>query len=274
MPAFKEGDPVPFLLQKLPVLKLSTFQAQFLVEGIGTFIFVLTISLAEINCGGASINTNSLKMSTHTRNLAPLAIGFILAVIVFCFGYISGGHFNPAITFGVLLIKGIRVELAAAYWMAQCVGSVLGAGFAVLINGSSRHIAAPMVAKNLPQYVFTAFVAEAIFSGVLVTIVLHVAYSKQKNNGFYGMAIGMCVLSAAYAVGGVSGGSFNPAVAFGLQVVKCITGNCIPLMHLWLYFSAPAAGAVGASVLFKMTHPPPEESEQKEDEIKLAANLY
>ena len=268
----RSDEPLPFILQKVPLLKLSTFQAQFLVEGIGAFIFIMTISLAEMNCGN-----NAIDGVAHTRNLAPIAIGFILSVVVFSFGYISGGHFNPAITFGVLLIKGIRIEQAVAYWIAQCVGGVIGAAFAVIINGTTRHIPAPQVYKNLPQYVFTAFVAEAVFSCVLVTIVLHVAYSKQKNNGFYGMAIGLCVLSASYAVGGVSGGSFNPAVAFSLQAVKCVTGNCIPLMHLWLYFSAPAAGAVLASVLFKMTHPPPEASEQDrvEKELeKVAGNLY
>lgn len=261
-------DDRPFLARKLPLLKLSVFQAKFLVEGIGSFIFLVTISLAEANCGNAAVDGK-----THTRNLAPIAIGFILCVIVFSFGYISGGHFNPAVTFGVLLCKGIRIELATAYWIAQCVGGTLGAAYAVIANGTTRHIPAPQVFKNLPQYVITAFVAEAIFTGILVSVVLHVAYSKQKNNHYYGLAIGMCVLAAAYAVGGVSGGSFNPAVALSLQLVKCVAGNCIPLMHLWLYWAAPAAGAVGASVLFKMTHPAPEESEEKKA-IAAAADLY
>lgn len=268
----QEVDERPFLARKLPMLKISVFQAKFLVEGIGSFIFLMAISLAEANCGSSAING-----TTHTRNLAPIAIGFTLCVVVFAFGYISGGHFNPAVTFAVLLCKGIRIELATAYWIAQCVGGVLGAAYATVANGSTRHIPAPQVYKNLPQYVITAFVAEAIFTGILCTVVLHVAYSKQKNNHYYGLAIGMCVLAASYAVGGVSGGSFNPAVALSLQLVKCVAGNCIPLMHLWLYWAAPAAGAVGASLLFKMTHPKPEETkEEKEQRAMLtsAKDLY
>lgn len=265
-------DDRPFLARKLPLLKLSAFQAKFLAEGIGSFVFVMTISLAEANCGNANING-----TTHTRNLAPIAIGFMLCVMVFSFGYISGGHFNPAITLGVLLVRGIRIELATAYWIAQCVGGTLGAAYAVVANGSTRHIPAPQVYKNLPQYVVTAFVAEAIFTSILVTVVLHCNYSAQKNNHFYGLAIGMCVLSAGYAVGGVSGGAFNPAVALSLQLVKCIAGNCIPLMHLWLYFAAPAAGGVGAALLFKMTHPAPKETEEEKEKkamLNSAQNLY
>lgn len=265
-------DDRPYLAKRLPLLKLSLFQARFLAEGIGSFVFVMTISLAEANCGKEALNG-----TTHTRNLAPIAIGFMLCVLVFSFGYISGGHFNPAVTLGVLLTRGIRIEMAVAYWIAQCAGGLIGAAYAVIANGTTRHIPAPQVYKNLAQYVVTAFVAEAIFTGILVTVVLHCAYSSQKNNHFYGLAIGMCVLAAAYAVGGVSGGAFNPAVAFSLQVVKCIAGNCIPLMHLWLYFAAPAAGAAGAAILFKMTHPAPKESEEDKEKkamLTSAQNLY
>ena len=242
------------IFDKMPSLKLTPFQAKFLAEGIGSFVFVMTISLAEAKCGNSAINGGS-----RTRNLAPLAIGFMLSVMVFTFGYVSGGHFNPAVTLGVLMIRKIRIELATAYWMAQILGSILGAIFALIVNGETRRLPAPQVYKNLPEFVFRGFVGEAIFTAALVTVVLHVALSAQKNDHYYGLAIGMCVLSAAYAVGGVSGGSFNPAVATSLQLVKCFTGNCIPLMHLWLYWAAPAAGAIGASLLFKLTHPAPKE---------------
>ena len=257
-------DDRPYLAKRLPLLKLTGYQAKFLAEGIGSFILLMTISLAESNVGNSAING-----TTHTRNLAPIAEGFILCVLVFTFAYISGGHFNPAITFGALLIEQIRIEEATAYWIAQCAGGIAGAVYAIIVNGTTRHIPAPQVFKNLPQYVVTAFVAEAIFTGILVTVVLHVAYSSQKNNHYYGLAIGMCFLAAGYAVGGISGGSFNPAVALSLQLVKCVTGNCIPLMHLWLYWAAPAAGALGASVLFKMTHPQQEESKEEQEKKAL-----
>lgn len=259
---------LPFL-SWLPRFKLSLFQAKFLAEGIGSFVFVMTISLAETNCGNSAIDG-----VTRFRNLAPIAIGFMLSTLVFTFGYISGGHFNPAITLGVLLIKGIRIELASAYWVAQVAGGVIGAIMGLIINGTTSRLPAPHVYKNAAEYVIRGFIAEAVFTAALVTVVLHVACSSQKNNHYYGLAIGMCVMAAAYAVGGASGGSFNPSVATGLQLVKCMAGNCIPLMHLWLYWSAPAAGAVVAALLFKMTHQIPKEEEESAQAENKPKQLY
>ncbi|EKF33334.1 aquaporin-like protein, putative [Trypanosoma cruzi marinkellei] len=262
-----------YLARKLPLVKLSAYQAKFICEGIGSFVFVMTVSLAEMNCGITSINGKD-----RTRNLAPIAEGFMLCVLVFAFGYISGGHFNPAVTFSAMLIRAMRMEEAVAYWIAQVIGGVLGALFGIVVNGFPRHLPAPQVYQNLPAYIFTGFLAEALFTGFLVTVVLHVAYSRQRNSHYYGLAIGMCLLTARYSVGGVSGGAFNPAVATGLQLTKCIAaGYCIPLMHLWLYWAAPAAGAVGASLLFKMTHPAPQETEEENQRKALqrsARHLY
>lgn len=253
----------PYLARKLPLLRLSSYQAKFLCEGIGSFIFLMTISLAEMNCGLSSING-----TTRTRNLAPIAEGFMLCVLVFTFGYISGGHFNPAVTLSVVMVRGMRIEEAVAYWIAQVVGGILGAGYGILVNGTTRNLPAPQVYRNMTEYVFTAFAAEACFTCFLVTVVLHVAYSQQKNNHFYGFAIGLCLLASQYAVGGVSGGAFNPAVATALQVTKFIAaGYVTPLMHLWLYWAAPAAGAFVAALLFKVTHPVPPD-EDSEDELR------
>ena len=247
---------------RVPFLKLTAFQAKFLIEGIGSFVFVMTVFLAEMSCGSAAINGID-----KTRNLAPIAIGFILAVLVFAFGYISGGHFNPAVTLGVMLIHAIRIETAIAYCIAQVAGGILGAFFGLAIVGVQPGIPAPEVFGGLPEFVVRAFIGEAIFTGALVTVVLHVACSKQKNNHYYGLAIGMCVLAAAYAVGGISGGAFNPMIATSLQVVKCAAVSCTPLLNLWLYWAAPASGALGASILFKMVHPVDVPSDEP-------ANLY
>jgi len=230
--------------------KLTPFQVKWLAEGCGTFIFVLTIFLSTMNVG-----TLTIDYVTRWRNLAPIAIGFILSVLVFTFGYISGGHFNPAVTLGVMLVNQIRIEMAVAYIIAQCTGAGLGALMGVIMLGKSSSQPAPQVYNGDAAYIFRAFLAEAVFTFALVTVVLNVACSVQKNNHYYGFAIGMCVLCATYAVGGISGGSFNPAVATGLQVVKCLCGWCTPMLMLWLYWGGPAAGAAAAAVMFKMIAP-------------------
>ena len=235
---------------KVPSLRLTQFQAKFLVEFIGTFLLVLTITLSELECGATAIDGKR-----RTRNLAPMAVGYILSTLVFTFAYISGAHFNPAVTVGVMLIRAIRVELAIPYIMAQVTGAFAAAIAALVIGGDVTNVPAPHVYKNLPEFVIRGLIGEAIFSAVLVTVVLHVGCSRQKNMLTYGLAVGFCVMSITYAVGGVQGGAFNPAVATGLQLIKCLTGNCIPLMHLWVYWAGPMGGALGASILFRMTQP-------------------
>ncbi|AIO01136.1 aquaporin-like protein [Leishmania panamensis] len=259
-----------FLARQISLIRLTRYQAKFMCEGLGTFIFSLTIALAEMNCGNLAIDGK-----VHTRNLAPIAGGLMLCVLIFTFGYISGGHFNPAVTFAVVMIRGIRVEEAMSYWVAQVVGALIGAGLSILVNGTARHFPAPQVAQNTAEHIFSAFIAEAVFTMLLVTVVLHVVYSQQHRNDYYGLAIGMCFLASQYAIGGVSGGAFNPAVATGLQVAKFIAaGYVTQLTYLWLYWAAPACGAVGAAFLFTMTHPVPKDDEEEARQQRAARNLY
>ncbi|KAG5496298.1 hypothetical protein JKF63_02599 [Porcisia hertigi] len=261
-------DERSFFARRIPLIRLSRYQANFICEGVGTFIFLVTISLAEMNCGRLAVDGK-----THTRNLAPIAEGLMLSVLVFMFGYISGGHFNPAVTFAVVMIRGMRIEEALSYWVAQVIGAVLGAGFSILVNGTTQRLPAPQVLQNTAEYIFSAFVAESVFTMFLVSVVLHSAYSQQGNNDFFGLAIGMCFLASQYAVGGVSGGAFNPAVATGLQVTKFLAaGYVTQLMYLWLYWAAPACGAVAAAFLFKLTHPAPKDDETQQQRV--VRNLY
>ena len=70
------------------------------------------------------------------------------------------------------------------------------------------------------------------------------------GNSFYGLAIGFTVLAAAYSVGGISGGAFNPAVAVGITIMKLS-----PLSNIWIFFVANFAAAVCAAMAFKAVHP-------------------
>jgi hypothetical protein len=91
-----------------------------------------------------------------------------------------------------------------------------------------------------------------------IPITLHsqVACSRQKDNQFYGFAIGMTVLSGAMTVGSVSGGAFNPAVSTGLQLAKCcVTGRCVALSYIWLYWLSHFGAAALAAVCFLIIHP-------------------
>lgn len=234
---------------QLPTFRMHPYMLQYFVEGTGAFIFILSIFLAETNSG------NNVTVGDKYTNIAPLAIGFTLVVLVFTFGYISGGHINPAVTLGIFLVNMISFEKAVGYVIAQCSGALMGGLMGVFLMGSHADQPAPQVEVGGPTATLRAMLSEGIYTFALVTVVLHVACSMQKNNHYFGFAIGMCVMASAYAVGGFTGGAFNPAVATGLILTKCLSGWCGPLLNLWLYWAAPMAGAAGAALLFKMVHP-------------------
>lgn len=193
-------------------------------EAIATFLFVLAII--------AAVNSES--------PLTPLAIGFTLAVLVYSTGHISGAHLNPAVSVGVFLRGGLSVVDFVSYLVAQFVGGALAAlaSLAVWPAGGEAKVIA----------VGPAFFVEALFTLILVWVVLNTATSKDTDgNSFYGIAIGGTVFIGAATVGSISGGGFNPAVALGLSV-----GGYFDGASLWLYIVAPVVGGVIAAVLFRL----------------------
>jgi aquaporin Z len=96
-----------------------------------------------------------------------------------------------------------------------------------------------------------ALLAEFLFTFALVYVVLNVATAKgTAGNSFYGLAIGMTVMSGAFAVGGISGGAFNPAVAVGISVLGL---SAWP--NLWLFLVGNFLGGAVAAGVFKTLNP-------------------
>lgn len=195
-----------------------------LAELIGTFVFVFAI-ISAVNSGSP---------------LTPLAIGFTLMIMVYATGHISGAHLNPAVSVGVWLRGAIDVTGLLTYIVAQLLGGALAAlvSFALF----------PAAAEPLEVEVGPAFLVEALWTFVLVYVVLNVATSKDHpNNSFYGLAIGSTVFIGATAFGSISGGGFNPAVSLGLA----ITGN-FAWGSYWIYFLAPIVGGAVAALVFRV----------------------
>jgi aquaporin Z len=201
------------------------------VELIGTFFLVFTV--------GAAVYSGSA--------LAPLAIGAVLMVMVYAAGHVSGGHLNPAVTLAVLVRGRIGLGVAVGYWVAQLVAGLLAA---VVV----RAIVTPQAATTLTLSgpgLAAALVAELLFTFALTYVVLNVATSKDHpNNSFYGLAIGFTVLAGVIAVGGISGGAFNPAVALGGAVMGLFSWPTF-----WLYLVTElVAGAIGG-LAFRALNP-------------------
>ena len=107
-----------------------------------------------------------------------------------------------------------------------------------------KYLRAGVAISPMPLAIGPALVAEFLFTFALVFVVLNVATAKgTAGNSFYGLAIGMTVMTGAFAVGNVSGGAFNPAVALGISFMGLVSWS-----NIWIYWLAEfAAGAVAAA---------------------------
>ncbi len=202
---------------------------KYLVEFIGTFFLVFTVGSTVITPGAGA--------------LAPLAIGASLMVMVFAGGHISGGHFNPAVTFAVWLRGHCPKRDVIPYWIAQILAAFVAAWLI-------RFFKVPGSAQLLPIGVKAALVAEFLFTFALAWVVLNTATAKgTKDNSFYGLAIGMTVMTGAFAVGGISGGAFNPAVATGITLMGLSSWS-----NFWLFLVGEFGGALVAALAFRLVN--------------------
>lgn len=205
---------------------------KYIAEFIGTFFLVLTIGCTGI---GASAGV-----------IAPLAIGAALMVMVFAGGHISGAHYNPAVTLGVLIRGKLKTADVIPYWIAQCVAAAVAA---IVV---SKILRAGVAVTPIAPKLGPALLAEFLFTFALVYVVLNAATAEgTSGNSFYGLAIGMTVMTGAFAVGDISGGAFNPAVAIGISILGISTWN-----NIWIYLVADFAAGVAAAIVFNLINPP------------------
>jgi aquaporin Z len=204
-------------------------QPKLVVEFIGTFFLVLTVGLAVANAG----------------DLAPLAIGAVLMVMVFAGGHVSGAHFNPAVSTAVFLRgKMASSQEYGAYVVTQLVAAVVAALVVIALGFDYDEAAATDGAGKM-------LIAEFLFTFALAWVVLNVATARgTADNSFYGLAIGFTVLAGAYAVGTISGGAFNPAVALGAMTMGLFSWG-----DIWIYAIATVLGGAAAAYAFLATQP-------------------
>ncbi len=201
---------------------------KYVVELIGTFFLVLTVGCTVIG-GGAGV-------------IPPLAIGAALMVMIFAGGHVSGAHYNPAVTLAVWLRGKCDAKDVGPYMISQIIGASLAAGCV-------KYLRAGAAVVPLNPAIGPALLAEVLFTFALCFVVLNVATSKgTAGNSFYGLAIGMTVMTGAFAVGDISGGAFNPAVAIGISEM-----GLSPWSNIWIYLLANFAGGALAAMVFKAT---------------------
>jgi len=220
-------------------------------EFLGTFLLVFTV-------GCNVLSSNPVW--------AGVSIACVLMVSIYALAPVSGANFNPAVSLALGFAGKSDWSQVAGYCVVQIIGGVAaGAAYSALF-GEVFNLG-PMGGFGWQQ----AMACEALYTFMLCFVVLNTAASKKigGKNQFYGLAIGFVIVAGAYGPGAVSGGCFNPAVAFGIDIIsaKLGFGWCI------LYTAFEAIGAVLAVAAFKAMRPEERDDSQSPEDYGIASKV-
>lgn len=209
-----------------------TFREE-LAELVGTFTLVFIGAGAMALAVAGTSNAGVVGVA--------LAHGIALVVIIYAWGAISGGHVNPAVTFGLALAGRFPWVRAVRYWVAQLLGAVLASYLLLYLIGPQGNLGMTLPAASVSPV--QAIVIEAVLTFFLVAAVFGSAVAGRNGNAA-ALAIGL-VLTMDILMGGVlTGASMNPARSFGPALVM---GD---FADLYIYFIGPLLGAGLAAIFF------------------------
>ena len=198
--------------------------------------------------GGPCLDVTTLDLDRRTADPADqmvmVVVSAILMVMIFAGGHISGGHYNPAVTLGVWMRGRTETKDVVPYMIFQTAGALIAAAVVKYMDPTA--VVRPHVLAAFPE-----LLAEFLFTFALVFVVINTATAKDASgNSFYGLAIGFTVLAGAFAMGSVTVGAFNPAVAVGVSVMGMIAWS-----KLWIFLVANFLGGAAAALTFKFLCP-------------------
>lgn len=214
---------------------MSQEAKKFLVEMIGTFALVFF--------GAGAVLQHGVTQAVGITGIA-FAHGIAILVCVYAFGHISGGHFNPSVTFGMLVTKRIGFGGAISYWIAQVVGACIGAWvLRVSYFGPTDSLLGALVLAPGISPIKGMFL-EAIMAFMLSIVIFGTAVDPRAPKGFAGLAIGLTLAGNILAGGSLTGAGFNPARAFGPALMA---GHW---QDHWVYWVGPMLGGAVAALLY------------------------
>jgi len=206
----------------------------------GAAEFVGAFALVFVGAGAIMTGTELVGVA--------LAHGLAIAVMASAVGHISGGHFNPAVTFGFLITRRITAMLAVVYWIAQFLGALVGALLLLWIYPDRivdrTNIGAPALAEEIS--IGAGFVVEMILTFLLVWVIFATAADPRGSFvSIAGLAIGLTITIAVLMGGPLTGAAINPSRAFGPQLVAGFWDDA------WLWYIAPLLGGGLAALAYE-----------------------
>jgi len=204
--------------------------------------FVGTFTLVFAGVGSIIFSGNSLVG-------VALAHGLAIGVMASAVGHISGGHFNPAVTFGFVVTRRMDVALAGVYWITQLAAGVVAALALRLIFPDQANLDSGVPVVNNAIGSGSGILAEAILTFFLVWVVFATAADPRGAfKSIAGLAIGLTITLDILAAGPLTGAAMNPARAFGPELVQSVWSDW------WVYWVGPLAGGGIAAVAYELLY--------------------
>ena len=210
-------------------------------EFIGTFMLMASVLGAAFYSFGASSGAAGILG-------VALSIGLTVMALVRSIGHISGGHYNPAVTLG--LVAGGRFDSASAvpYIIAQCLGAVAATFVFALIGNAPAHYAANGYGalSMLNASLASVFIIETVLTAFFLIIIMG-STRKAAAPGFAPLAIGVTLTAIHLMAIPVSNASVNPARSLG----SAVFAGGEALSQLWVFWVAPILGAVIGALVYR-----------------------
>ena len=216
--------------------------AALVAEAVGTCLFFVV--------GAGSIVLGTFAPPGPGLLGVARAHGLILAVMVSALGAVSGGHFNPAVTFGLWIAGKIDARRSVFYVVAQLIGAAAAGGILRLAFPDAwqdTHIGVPALAAGVSPA--TGIALEAIMTVVLLLAVFGTAVDP-RGPRIGGFAIGLAVAADILVGGPVTGAAMNPARWFGPAVASGFFDNA----YVWIV--GPLLGAALAAIGYRYLFSP------------------
>jgi aquaporin Z len=213
-------------------------QRALAAEFVGTFMLMSSVLGAAFYSFGAPAGAAGILG-------VALSIGLTVMALAFSIGHISGGHFNPAVTLG--LVAGGRVKSgdAIGYILAQCLGAVAACALFYVIGRAPPTFAANGydTLSMLRSPLLSVFLIETVLTAFLLLVIMG-ATSKRAPAGFAPIAIGVTLTAIHIMAIPVSNASVNPARSLGSAIFAMFGSDGRALSQLWLFWVAPILGGV------------------------------
>ena len=211
----------------------------YLAELLGTFMFMMVGYMSVPAFHNAVAGAAGLLV-------VPFSFGFGLLAAIFAFGHISGGHFNPAVTVGIVLDKRLPALEGVFYVLAQIIGAI-GAAVVVMVTVSQQAVADGITRPGEGISDISALVIETIFTAIFVVVIL---VSSKRAPQIAALAIPLTLVAIHFAIATITGSSVNPARSIGSALVG---GD---LTGLWIYLIGPTVGGVIGWAVFRASNNP------------------